>query len=31
MGASGADRVHRELTWDALSSRLRGLLIDALH
>jgi phosphatidylinositol alpha-1,6-mannosyltransferase len=31
MGAAGADRVHRELTWDAVSARLRGLLIDALH
>lgn len=31
LGAAGADRVHRDLTWDALSSRLRGLLIDALH
>ncbi|MGH2710210.1 MAG: glycosyltransferase family 4 protein [Actinomycetota bacterium] len=31
LGAAGADRVHRELTWDALSGRLRGLLIDALH
>jgi phosphatidylinositol alpha-1,6-mannosyltransferase len=31
MGAVGADRVHRDLTWDALSARLRGLLIDALH
>lgn len=30
LGAAGADRVHRDLTWDALSSRLRGLLIDAL-
>lgn len=30
LGAVGADRVHRELTWDALSARLRGLLIDAL-
>ena len=29
MGAAGADRVHREFTWDALASRLRGLLIDA--
>ena len=31
MGAAGADRVHRDLTWDAVSARLRGLLIDALH
>lgn len=31
LGAAGADRVHRDLTWDALSIRLRGLLIDALH
>lgn len=31
LGAAGADRVHRDLTWDALSGRLRGLLIDALH
>ena len=31
MGAIGADRVHREFTWDALATRLRGLLIDALH
>jgi phosphatidylinositol alpha-1,6-mannosyltransferase len=30
MGAAGADRVHREFTWDALSTRLRGLLIDAM-
>jgi phosphatidyl-myo-inositol dimannoside synthase len=29
MGRSGADRVRRELTWEALSSRLRGLLLDA--
>ncbi len=31
LGAAGADRVHRDLTWDALSGRLRGLLVDALH
>jgi phosphatidylinositol alpha-1,6-mannosyltransferase len=31
MGATGADRVHRDLTWEALSVRLRGLLIDALN
>jgi phosphatidylinositol alpha-1,6-mannosyltransferase len=31
LGAAGADRVHRDLTWDALSVRLRGLLIDALR
>lgn len=30
MGALGADRVHRDLTWEALSRRLRGLLVDAL-
>lgn len=30
MGATGADRVRRDFTWEALSSRLRGLLIDAL-
>lgn len=30
MGAAGADRVHRDFTWEALSARLRGLLIDAL-
>jgi phosphatidyl-myo-inositol dimannoside synthase len=30
LGAAGADRVHRDFTWEALSSRLRGLLIDAL-
>jgi phosphatidylinositol alpha-1,6-mannosyltransferase len=30
MGRVGADRVHREFTWDALSSRLWGLLIDAI-
>ncbi len=30
LGAAGADRVRRELTWEAMSSRLRGLLIDAL-
>ncbi|HEX2030692.1 MAG TPA: glycosyltransferase family 4 protein [Actinomycetota bacterium] len=29
MGRAGADRVHREFTWPALSSRLRGLLVDA--
>jgi len=31
LGAAGADRVHRDLTWEALSARLRGLLIDALN
>ncbi len=31
LGARGADRVRRELTWDALSARLRGVLIDALR
>jgi phosphatidyl-myo-inositol dimannoside synthase len=31
LGAAGADRVHRDFTWDALSMRLRGLLIDALR
>lgn len=30
LGAAGADRVHRDFTWDAVSARLRGLLIDAL-
>ena len=30
MGRVGADRVHREFTWPALSSRLRGLLLDAV-
>jgi phosphatidylinositol alpha-1,6-mannosyltransferase len=30
LGARGADRVHRDFTWEALSSRLRGLLVDAL-
>ena len=30
MGRAGADMVRRELTWQALSSRLRGLLIDTL-
>ncbi|MGH2725129.1 MAG: glycosyltransferase family 4 protein [Actinomycetota bacterium] len=30
MGRAGADRVHREFTWDALSTRLRGLLIDTV-
>jgi phosphatidylinositol alpha-1,6-mannosyltransferase len=30
MGEAGADRVHRDFTWDALATRLRGLLIDAL-
>jgi phosphatidylinositol alpha-1,6-mannosyltransferase len=30
MGRAGADRVHREFTWPALSARLRGLLMDAL-
>jgi phosphatidyl-myo-inositol dimannoside synthase len=30
MGARGSEWVRRELTWDALSSRLRGLLLDGL-
>jgi phosphatidyl-myo-inositol dimannoside synthase len=30
LGARGAEWVRRELTWDALSARLRGLLLDAL-
>ena len=30
MGQRGADRVHRDFTWEALSGRLRGLLVDAL-
>lgn len=30
LGARGADRVHRDFTWEALSHRLRGLLVDAL-
>ncbi|HEV3474418.1 MAG TPA: glycosyltransferase family 4 protein [Actinomycetota bacterium] len=30
LGTAGSDRVHREFTWEAMSSRLRGLLIDAL-
>jgi phosphatidylinositol alpha-1,6-mannosyltransferase len=30
MGAAGADRVHRDFTWDALSVRLRDLLAEAL-
>jgi phosphatidyl-myo-inositol dimannoside synthase len=30
LGARGADRVHRDFTWEALSSRLRGLLVDAI-
>jgi phosphatidyl-myo-inositol dimannoside synthase len=30
LGARGADRVHRDFTWEALSARLRGLLVDAL-
>jgi phosphatidylinositol alpha-1,6-mannosyltransferase len=30
LGAAGADRVHRDFTWEALSSRLRGLLLDAI-
>jgi phosphatidyl-myo-inositol dimannoside synthase len=30
LGAAGADRVHRDFTWEALSGRLRGLLLDAL-
>jgi phosphatidylinositol alpha-1,6-mannosyltransferase len=31
MGRVGADRVRREMTWKALSSRLRGLLVEALR
>jgi phosphatidylinositol alpha-1,6-mannosyltransferase len=31
LGTAGADRVHRDFTWDAVSARLRGLLIDALQ
>jgi phosphatidylinositol alpha-1,6-mannosyltransferase len=31
MGRAGADRVRRELTWKALSFRLRGLLVQALR
>jgi phosphatidyl-myo-inositol dimannoside synthase len=31
LGAAGADRVHRDFTWEALSARLRGLLDDALN
>jgi phosphatidyl-myo-inositol dimannoside synthase len=30
MGRAGADRVRREMTWEALSARLRELLVDAL-
>jgi phosphatidylinositol alpha-1,6-mannosyltransferase len=30
LGTAGADRVHREFTWVAMSSRLRSLLIDAV-
>jgi phosphatidyl-myo-inositol dimannoside synthase len=30
LGAAGADRVHRDFTWEALSNRLRRLLVDAL-
>jgi phosphatidyl-myo-inositol dimannoside synthase len=30
LGARGAEWVRRELTWDALSARLRGLLLDTL-
>jgi len=30
LGTRGADRVHRDFTWEALSARLRGLLVDAL-
>jgi phosphatidyl-myo-inositol dimannoside synthase len=30
MGRAGADRVRREMTWKALSSRLHGLLVEAL-
>jgi phosphatidyl-myo-inositol dimannoside synthase len=30
LGARGSDRVHRDFTWEALSARLRGLLVDAL-
>ncbi|MGH2675250.1 MAG: glycosyltransferase family 4 protein, partial [Actinomycetota bacterium] len=30
LGAAGADRVHRDFTWEAVSARLRGLLVDAL-
>jgi phosphatidylinositol alpha-1,6-mannosyltransferase len=31
LGATGADRVHRDFTWPALSARLRGLLLDAVR
>jgi len=31
LGAAGADRIHRDFTWEALSARLRGLLVDALR
>jgi phosphatidylinositol alpha-1,6-mannosyltransferase len=30
LGAAGVDRVRRDFTWEALSARLRGQLIDAL-
>jgi phosphatidyl-myo-inositol dimannoside synthase len=30
LGAAGADRVHRDFTWAALSARLRGLLVQTL-
>lgn len=30
MGAAGADWVHRDLSWDAIASRLRDLLSDTL-
>jgi phosphatidylinositol alpha-1,6-mannosyltransferase len=30
MGMAGADWTHRELGWEAIASRLRGLLTDAL-
>jgi phosphatidyl-myo-inositol dimannoside synthase len=31
MGSEGADRAHRDFSWEALSLRFRGLLIDALE
>jgi phosphatidylinositol alpha-1,6-mannosyltransferase len=31
MGRAGADLVRREMTWEALSSRLRGLLLETLR
>jgi phosphatidyl-myo-inositol dimannoside synthase len=31
LGSAGADRVHRDFTWEALSRRLHGLLLDALQ